>query len=236
MKQRNYALYEWLFEVKKFIKERLNYDPHIFIFVSGWSATWKTSRVAYNIRRFFCDNSLLLSMDNYYRWLEYVREHNITFDEPWAIDIDLLVEHLERLKQWEVVYIPDYDFKESKSISDAIRIEPAQIIIIEWLFTLDHRFDSVSDMNIFVETSPDGRLLRRMLRDTKRTWQSPKEIIEYFTQVVDVMHQKYIEPQKENADIIIENEFYSLLEVRTLDIESFKKEHNIPNLNTKIWS
>jgi uridine kinase len=52
--------------------------------------------------------------------------------------------------------------------------------------------------------------------------------------VVDVMHQKYIEPQKENADIIIENEFYSLLEVRTLDIESFKKEHNIPNLNTKI--
>jgi uridine kinase len=37
-------------------------------------------------------------MDNYYRGKDYVVESGITFDEPDAIDIDTLVEHLKKLK------------------------------------------------------------------------------------------------------------------------------------------
>ena len=231
MKNKDFSLYEWLFEVKKFIRKRLEDDPHIFIFVSGWSASGKTSRVANNIQKFFLDNALMISMDNYYRGKDYVESHSITFDEPEAIDIDLLADHLERLKQWETVFIPKYDFKNSAPILNSIEVKPAQIMIVEWLFTLDHRFDSISDLNIFVETSTSGRLVRRMLRDKERTGQSSEEIIEYFVEVVDKMHKKYIEPQKDNAHMIIYNEFSALLEVRHLNMPDFMKRNNIPHLD-----
>ena len=78
MEKKDFSLYEWLFEVKKFIKKRLAKDPHIFIFVSWGSASGKTSRVANHIRKFFSDNALMISMDNYYRGKDYVESHSIT--------------------------------------------------------------------------------------------------------------------------------------------------------------
>jgi uridine kinase len=86
-------------------------------------------------------------------------------------------------------------------------------------------------MNIFVETSTSGRLIRRVLRDLKRTNWSSKKIVEYFENVVNRMHKKYIEPQKENADMIILNEFSALLEVRHLDMDDFREKNNIPHLD-----
>jgi uridine kinase len=82
-----------------------------------------------------------------------------------------------------------------------------------------------------VETSTSGRLVRRILRDKERTGQTSEQIIEYFIEVVDRMHKKYIEPQKENADMIILNEFSALLEVRHLDMDDFREKNNIPHLD-----
>jgi uridine kinase len=82
-----------------------------------------------------------------------------------------------------------------------------------------------------VETSTSGRLVRRILRDKERTGQTSEQIIEYFIEVVDRMHKEYIEPQKENADMIILNEFSALLEVRHLDMDDFREKNNIPHLD-----
>lgn len=231
MKQKTLKLYEWLFRAKRIIQKRLKHDDHIFVFVAWGSASGKTSRVAKVIQYFFPNDSILISMDNYYRGKKYVAENNITFDEPCAIDIDLLYHHLELLKHWETVHIPEYDFKNSKPIFDKICIKPAQIMIVEGLFTLDDRFHKIADLNIFVETSTSGRLVRRVLRDTTRTNLSSQEIVQYFLWVVDPMHKKYIEPQKKRADLIILNEFDPFLEVRHLDIPEFMKKHQIPNLD-----
>lgn len=230
MKNINYSLYDWLFHVKKIIKQRLEFDPNIFIFVTWWSASGKTSQVANKIQQFFQEEAIVLSMDNYFKGKKFFTENNITFDEPEAIDIDLLVSHLELLKNGNLVYIPEYDFHNGVSIPESIKIEPSRIIIIEWLFTLDDRFEKVSDLNIFVETAVNGRLIRRILRDIKRTKQKVNEIIDIFVDVVHPMHMKHIEPQKKNADMIILNEFIPHLEVKNLDIEKFIEENNIPNL------
>ncbi len=231
MQDKNYSLYDGLFHVKKIIKKRLEFDPNIFIFVTWWSASGKTSRVANNIQKFFKEESIVLSMDNYFKWKEYFQKHNITFDEPEAIDIDLLVSHLELLKDGNIVYIPGYDFNKGVSIPESIKVEPKRIIIIEWLFTLDDRFEEVSDLNIFVETAVNGRLIRRVLRDVKRTKQKVNQIVDIFVEVVHPMHMKHIEPQKKNADVIILNEFIPYLEVKGLDIEKFINENNIPTLS-----
>lgn len=212
-----YTLYEALFSIKRSIRERKSYDPHIFIFVAWGSATGKTSRVAKNIQKFFPGESIILSMDNYFKGQKYFDEHGISFDEPDAVDIDLFAEHLQRLKKWEVVSIPDYDFKTAVCTYDAIEVHPQQIIIIEWLFALDKRFQSLTDLNLFVETSENGRLIRRVLRDTERTGQSPEEIIDYFMNTLKPLHDAYIEPQKSHADMIILNEFNKELEARYKD-------------------
>ncbi len=230
MKTKTFPLYEWLFKAKKIIKEKLITKEILFVFVAWGSASWKTSNVANRIANFYKDHSVVLSMDNYFYWAEYVKNNNITFDQPEAINIKLLHEHLEILSTWKEVLIPNYDFIESKSIPNSIKIEPKKVIIVEGLFTLHEIFISLSDLKLFVETSTHGRLIRRILRDMKRTRQKVNEIVEIFETVVNPMHEKYIEPQKEISDMIIINEFDPYLELRWFDLDKFIKENNIPNL------
>lgn len=230
MTKKVYKLYEWLFLAKKKIVQKIQCDPHIFIFVAGGSATGKTSQVAKKIQTYLWWKPVILSMDNYFRWSKYYSENHITFDEPAAVNIDLFVEHLDKLKNGESVRIPDFDFINFAPIPDAITIEPTQIIIIEGLFALDRRFKDISDLNIYVETSSNGRLIRRVLRDVERTRQQVNEIVDLFIEQVNVMHTKYIEPQREFADIIIQNEFIPLLETKNIDLDLYLKKHNIPKL------
>lgn len=228
MNNKSFPLYEWLFKAKKIIKEKLTTKEILFVFVAWGSASWKTSNVANKIAKFYKDNSVVLSMDNYFYWAEYVIKNNITFDQPEAINIKLLHEHLEILSTWKEVLIPNYDFVESKSIPNSVKIEPKKVIIVEGLFTLHEIFISLSDLKLFVETSTHGRLIRRILRDMKRTRQKVNEIVEIFETVVNPMHEKYIEPQKQVSDMIIINEFDPYLELRWFDLDKFIKENNIP--------
>jgi uridine kinase len=96
---------------------------------------------------------------------------------------------------------------------------------------LYERFKIISDLRLFVDTSTNGRLIRRVLRDIKRTRQKVNDIVKIFEEVVNPMHEKYIEPQKQFSDFIIMNEFDPYLEVHEMDIKKFIKENNIPNLS-----
>lgn len=230
MKSKSFPLYEWLFKAKRIIREKLIIKKILFVFIAGGSASGKTSRVADKIAKFYKNDSIILSMDNYFRWAEYVNSNNITFDQPEAINIELLYQHLEILATWKEVMIPDYDFIKSVSIPNSIKVIPKKVIIVEWLFTLYERFTSISDLKLFVDTSTHWRLIRRILRDIKRTKQKVNEIVKIFETIVNPMHNKYIEPQKEISDFIIINEFDPYLETRDLDIAKFIKDNNIPNL------
>ena len=113
----------------------------------------------------------------------------------------------------------------------SILLEPKRIIIIEWLFALHDKLKQVTDMNIYVETSVNGRLIRRILRDVERTKQKVSEIVDIFINTVDPMHEIHIEPQKENADIIIMNEFIPHIETNDIDLDAFIVQNNIPHLS-----
>lgn len=169
-------------------------------------------------------------MDNYFRGQKYYKQHNISFDEPAAVDIDLFVKHLELLKNGQSVKIPDFDFVHFSPIPEAIEVRPTQIIIIEGLFALDSRFKDLTDLNIYVETDVNGRLIRRVLRDVSRTKQKVSDIVDLFLRQVNVMHSEYVDPQKKYADIIIHNEFIPSLEQKNLDIKHYLATHNIPKL------
>lgn len=230
-------LNSWIEKIITSISEKIKKEEKIFIvLVAWWTASWKTSAVAKKINEAFAD-SQILSMDNYYRWKEYYLEHNLNFDQPEALDLDLFFKHLEILKSGKSVKIPEYDFKNSKPIYDKIEIKPSKIIIVEWLFSLNDKIVSLWDYKIFVDLWVHSQILRRLFRDVDRTWDKPKNILKYFLDVVWEMHKKYIEPTKKKADIILLNDYTPVLESKNAKIKEERVKYKIliPNIKEKLW-
>ncbi|MDD3302607.1 MAG: uridine kinase [Candidatus Gracilibacteria bacterium] len=226
--QKIYNLQDGVFKINEIIENLIEKkEGNIVVLIAGGSASGKTSQVAKKVLEKFKDIALLLSMDNYYRGKEYYKKNNLNFDQPEALNIDLFLEHLTKLKNGETVKIPDYDFLISTPIFNAIEVKPKKIIIIEGLYTLLDDISKLGDLKVFVDLGTHGRILRRILRDVKRTGQRPKDILNYFLDTVEPMNDKYIEPTKINADFIISNEYNPFLESGEIKIKDMQKKYNV---------
>jgi len=183
----------------------------IIVQIAGGSASGKTSEVSDKVKKVFGHDSITLSMDDYYRGKTFMESeaqkgNNLNWDQPEALNLELLQKHLKQLKNGQEIEKPVYDMK----ISEPARTEnvkPAKIIIIEGLFALNDKIEKQGDVKAFVDIGTHGRILRRLLRDIERTGQKPADILKYFSEVVEPMHEKYINSTKKNADIIIKNEY-----------------------------
>lgn len=240
-----YELQEGVFKSIEIIKEKIEKkDWNIIVLIAWWSASWKTSQVAKKILDHFESTAIMLSMDNYYRGKEYYDKYKLNFDQPEALNLDLFFEHLSKLKNWDTVKIPEYDFKNSRPILDKIEVVPKKIIIIEGLFALYDKIATLWDIKVFVDLWTHWRILRRILRDIKRTGQKPQDILDYFLDTVEPMNDKYIEPTKINADFIISNEYNPYLEANQTNILDLQKKYNISDSSPekifeillKIWA
>lgn len=238
----DFNLEEWVLKVNEYISENFAEKKWPFIIlVAGGTASGKTSRVANKIQEAL-SNACIISMDNYYRGHTFMDEqksqwNELNWDQPEALNLELFIEHLSQLKAGKVILAPVYDFKKDP-VFEAIKIEPKNIIIVEWLFALHDTIAQLWDLNIFVDIGAHGQIMRRIFRDIQRTWERPKEILKYFLSTVEPMHMKYIVPTKQNAQIIIsnaynpkieslnskvsENNFKILLE--SIDKDSFEEE------------
>ncbi len=180
--------------------------------IAGGSASGKTSEVAEKLVKVFSNRSALLSMDNYSLGSEYVRRQTeagveINYDMPNYIDIDLLARHIAMLKKGIAVWTPVFDFKTGERSLKKKLVEPKPLIVVEGLFALDSRIAAQANTGVFVDISMHGRALRRLFRDVTRTSMVPNDILKYFAQVVDPMHEKYVQATRGQADLIIENEY-----------------------------
>jgi len=156
---------------------------------------------------------MIFSMDNYYYGGKYVKEHRLNFDQPEAINIDLYKEHLEKLKKGEA--IPKYEYKFDGNPPKIVgELKPPRVVISEGLFTLHNDLKESGDIRVFVDIGPHGRMIRRLLRDVVERNQTPKDIVEYFAEIVEPMHEQYIKSTKQNADFIIKNEYKPEIEAR----------------------
>ncbi len=196
-------------KIMKMLKEK---EGSIVISIAGGSSSGKTSEVSRAIEEMFKENVLTLSLDHYYKGKKYMEEeaakgNNLNFDQPEALDIDLYKSHLQQIKDGESIERPIYDMVKSERIKEGVRLEPKRIIISEGLFALDSNLKEDGDINVFVATDFHGRAIRRIIRDVERTKQHPAKILKYFLETVEPMHEKYIEKSKENADMVINNNY-----------------------------
>jgi len=184
----------------------------VLVAVGGGSSSGKTSKVALKIKEAFGENAYLISADDYYRGTAFMQEQaaqgkTLNWDQPEAVEMDLLVSHLQLLRLGGSIKKPIYNVKDGTRLTEMETVQPVKVIIVEGLFVLDDRIANICDLCIFVEIGPHGRMIRRLFRDINRTGQKPVDIFSYFNEIVEPMHEKYIEGTRKNAHIIISNEY-----------------------------
>ncbi|WP_044894708.1 uridine kinase [Bacillus alveayuensis] len=179
----------------------------VVIGVAGGSGSGKTS-VAKAIYEHFQGHSILmLEQDYYYKdqsHLPFEERLKTNYDHPLAFDNDLLIEHLQKLLNYEPIEKPVYDYTLHTRSNEVIYVEPKDVIILEGILVLeDERLRNLMDIKVYVDTDADIRIIRRLLRDIKERGRTLESVIEQYVSVVRPMHNQFIEPTKRYADIII---------------------------------
>ena len=128
----------------------------------------------------------------------------LNYDIPQAFDTDMFVEHLKMLKNNQPIDCPVYDYTIHNRSDEIVRILPQKVIIVEGILIFENQeLCDLMDIKVFVDTDADTRILRRAMRDMKERARTIESITQQYLTTVKPMHEKYVEPSKKNADIIV---------------------------------
>lgn len=178
----------------------------IIIGIAGGTGSGK-STFTNRLRDRFGDNITVIYHDNYYKRhddIPFEERKKLNYDHPDALETDLLIEHIKRLRNGESIECPVYDYTVHNRSDKTVRIDPRKIILIEGILLLaDPRLRSLLDIKIYVEADADQRILRRILRDVKERGRDIDNIVEQYLTTVKPMHYLYVEPTRATADIVI---------------------------------
>jgi len=179
----------------------------VVIGIAGGSGSGKTSVVQEIIKMSGTTRILCISHDAYYHDLEHLPEEersNHNFDHPDALDTGLLVQHLHALQAGRSVKLPIYDFSTHTRKKETKSVSPSPVILVEGMLILwEEQLRSMFDLKLFVHTSDDLRIIRRIQRDTVDRGRSVQSVIKQYLSSVRPMHQEFVEPSKQYADLII---------------------------------
>ncbi|MCQ2975574.1 MAG: uridine kinase [Bacteroidales bacterium] len=179
----------------------------IIIGIAGGTGSGKTTVVKKIAETLPPDHVAVIPLDSYYNDTTNLTDEerrNINFDHPDAFDWDLLLKHIQLLRQGIAVEQPTYSYLISNRLPETIHIEPKQVMIIEGIMTLlMKKLRDLMDLKIFVDTDSDERLIRIIKRDILERGRTADMVMDRYIDVLKPMHQQFIEPTKRFADIII---------------------------------
>ncbi|WP_397363214.1 uridine kinase [Olleya sp. R77988] len=159
----------------------------------------------------------VISQDSYYMdttHLSYEERVKINFDHPRSIDFKLLEKHLKALRKNQAIEQPVYSFVKHNRTGDTIKTLPRKVMIVEGILIMSHpEIREMFDIKIFVHADSDERLIRRLKRDITERGRDINEVLTRYQTTLKPMHQQFIEPMKEYADIIIPNNKYNTVAV-----------------------
>ena len=185
----------------------------LIIGIAGGTGCGKTTVVNQIISELPADEVCVISQDSYYRdtsHLPYADRVKINFDHPKSIDFDLLIEHLQALKNGKTIEQPVYSFVEHNRTGDTITTKPRKVVIVEGILILTNpAIREMFDIKIYVHADSDERLIRRLKRDIAERGRDINEVLYRYQNTLKPMHQQFIDPTKEFADIIIPNNNYN---------------------------
>ena len=175
--------------------------------VAGGTGSGKSTLVK-RLQEAFCnDDVATLCHDYYYKAhpeLTYEERTKLNYDHPKSFDTDMMVEHIEALKNNVPVERPVYSFVEHNRTDEKVLVKPSKVIIVDGILIFENKeLRDLMDIKVFVDTDADIRLARRILRDVRERGRSMESVITQYTSTVKPMHEEFVEPSKKYADVII---------------------------------
>ncbi|MDC0342304.1 uridine kinase [Flavobacteriaceae bacterium] len=189
----------------------------LIIGIAGGTGCGKTTIVEQIIAQLPVGEVCVISQDSYYKDtsdLSYQERVKINFDHPNSIDFDLLLQHLKALRDGASFEQPVYSFVEHNRTGETITTHPKKVVIVEGILILTQpEIRAMFDVNVFVHADSDERLIRRLKRDISERGRNIDEVLTRYQTTLKPMHQQFIEPTKEFADIIIPTNRYNTVAV-----------------------
>jgi uridine kinase len=175
--------------------------------ITGASGSGKTL-VAENIyKQLGSNNVVIIQEDSYYKDLSDIPFNERTgknFDHPDAFDHSLLNNHIGELLEGKSIDHPVYDYATHSRKEETKTVGPHNIIVLEGILILnDPTLREKMDIKVFIDTSPDICLIRRLRRDLEERGREVNSVLNQYLETVRPMYFQFVEPSKRHADIII---------------------------------
>ena len=181
--------------------------PPIVIGIAGGSGSGKTTVAQEILNRVGPSRIAFLQHDAYYKDLSGLpptQRANVNFDHPNSLDTELLIRHIESLKNGEQAEIPIYDFATHSRTEKTFSVSPRGVILVEGILIFaESDLRDIFDVKIFVDTDGDLRFIRRLERDISERGRTTDTVIKQYLSTVRPMHMDFVEPSKRYADLII---------------------------------
>ncbi len=184
----------------------MRHDIPLVIGLAGGTGSGKTTVAHAIVKAAGTDNVAILPQDAYYRTqgeLPIEARALINYDEPSAFDTELLIQHLDALRTGIGIERPVYDFARDDRAAETVPIAPKPVVVVEGILVL--HFRSLRErlaLKVFVDAPPDERFIRRLERDVRERGRSAESVIVQYRRTVKPMHDLFVEPTKQHADLI----------------------------------
>ncbi|PIV26088.1 MAG: uridine kinase [Anaerolineae bacterium CG03_land_8_20_14_0_80_58_20] len=185
----------------------MSHATPLVIGIAGGSGSGKTTVAQQILQRVGPERIAFLQHDAYYKdlsGLPPVQRAEVNFDHPNSLESDLLIAHIEQLKQGKSVEVPIYDFAHHSRTAQTYTVQPRGVILVEGiLIFVEPALRGICDVKIFVDTDSDLRFIRRLQRDIAERGRTAEMVVKQYLATVRPMHLEFVELSKRYADVII---------------------------------
>jgi uridine kinase len=195
----------------------------LLVGIAGGSGAGKTTLVnviSEKLKAWASIEVTIVNHDSYYKeysHLSKTEKDKLNFDHPNSLDNHLFVEHLALLKQGQSVLAPVYDFATHSRLTNTVIIKPSSVILVDGILLLvEPKIREILDIKIFLDTPADIRILRRLHRDINERGRTVESVINQYLATVRPMHEQFVEPSKQYADLILFGENWSESQLETV--------------------
>jgi len=176
--------------------------------IAGGTASGKTTSAGKLYELSKCIGQVtIIRIDNYYKDRSHLvlsEREKINYDHPNAFDIELLVNHLNKLIDNQSIDMPVYNFESHTRGKNTVKIQPTSVIILEGILVLFfEELRKIIDVKIYVDTPDDLRFIRRLQRDISKRGRTLESVINQYMETVRPMHEAFVLQSKIHADIIV---------------------------------
>ncbi|MBA7563405.1 Uridine kinase [subsurface metagenome] len=179
----------------------------LIVGIAGGTGSGKTTVVKKIIEKLPEGEVVIMPQDSYYKdnsHLPIEQRQEINFDHPGSIEFPLLINHLKKLKNGEIIDMPVYSYLTCIRADETVKLQPKHVVIVEGIMILtDKELREMIDIKVFVDADADDRLARVVKRDIIERGRSVEKVLERYEKTVKPMHLQFIEPSKRFADIIV---------------------------------